>query len=393
MASPSLLVERPSAFRNYLAGRGAAQDEETQSVRNALYRHQVERLPQQNRAEDLAIQQTEQQLNANDLAVSDSQKATASQLLAQRFAAVAQSASPKIAARQFLGDPNFRAAGTLLGLPIDQFSVTDQDTDEQLRASALDWARALGAQPDGDGNAALDTFGAMTKGLPEADVDRARRINLGLEPRAVETNGPQPPSGYQWKEGGLEPVPGGPADPAGPQARRNSMQLRKEFEDQEPVKTYRSVLPLYQRAATAPDSRAGDISVIYALGKMFDPTSVVREGELQLSMTAAPWLQRIAAGINSQITGEGRLTPKMRTDILQSLHGQVDALRAPYEQERQRYSGYATDSGFDANSVVGPNPADAFPQPAQSQPSQPEVTATGPNGEKIVLRNGQWVPM
>jgi hypothetical protein len=30
---------------------------------------------------------------------------------------------------------------------------------------------------------------------------------------------------------------------------------------------------------------------------------------------------------------------------------------------------------------------------APDQPAQQEITATGPNGQKIVLRNGQWVPM
>jgi hypothetical protein len=187
---------------------------------------------------------------------------------------------------------------------------------------------------------------------------------------AAQTGGPDAPSGYRYKpDGTLEPVLGGPADPSGPGARRASMQLRKEYEDQEPVKQYRIVLPLFQRASTAPDNRAGDISVIYALGKMFDPTSVVREGELQLAQTAAPWLQQMAASINSQITGEGRLNPQTRATIMQALNGQVEALRMPYEQERQRYGQYAEDSGFESGTVVGPDPAEAFANPPQQLPN------------------------
>jgi hypothetical protein len=35
----------------------------------------------------------------------------------------------------------------------------------------------------------------------------------------------------------------------------------------------------------------------------------------------------------------------------------------------------------------------AGPQAPQATEPQAEITATGPNGQKIVLRNGQWVPM
>lgn len=111
---------------------------------NALLRNQVQRLPQMNRAQDLQIQAAEQTLKANQQSLSDSQRKTAAGLLANRFAAVASSQSPRRAAQAFIGGSEFQQAGRLLGLPVDQFTVTDQDTDELIRQQAQDWATALG---------------------------------------------------------------------------------------------------------------------------------------------------------------------------------------------------------------------------------------------------------
>jgi len=57
----------------------------------------------------------------------------------------------------------------------------------------------------------------------------------------------------------------------------------------------------------------------------------------------------------------------------------------------------ATGNDFDAEQIEAGlkfslSPAAAEPAQPQEAPSN-EVTATGPNGEKVVLRNGQWVPM
>ncbi len=167
--------------------------------------------------------------------------------------------------------------------------------------------------------------------------------------------------------------------------------LRKEFEGMDAVKNYRGVLPQYQRAKNAPDTRAGDLSIIYALGKIFDPTSVVRGEELILAKDAQPWLQKIVAEAQSQITSRGALTPDMRKDIMQAMEGQVLAFKAPYDQERQRYSGYAQENGWTPDKIVGASsPGDAFGTGNGAQFAE-GITATGPNGQKIVLRNGQWV--
>lgn len=312
---------------------------------DAVAKNTAQRLPQMNRAEDLSIQGMEQNL-------SQSRKTNAQKWLGSSASAIAQSQTPLQAAKSFLSNPNWAAAAQEIGIDPAQFTL-EGETDDTIRTKFTDWARAMGAQGGVTYQQYEGPGGSILQRSSTGEVSSV----LGREPQSTAGQR-QPPQGYRYKQdGSLEFEPGGPADPA-----NNAMPLRKEFESVDVVKNYRNVLPLYQRATTAPDTMAGDISVIYALGKMFDPTSVVREGELQLSMNAAPWLQKIASMVNAQITGEGRLSAETRADIMGALRGQIDAFRAPYEQERARYSQYAQDSGLTPEKIIGPDPAAAFPQ-------------------------------
>jgi hypothetical protein len=167
---------------------------------------------------------------------------------------------------------------------------------------------------------------------------------------------------------------------------RDAQSLRKEFEGMEAVKNYRAVQPIINSAKNAPDTGYGDLDLIYATGKILDPNSVVREGELALTIAAGSPLQRIIGSGRFSLENGGRLTPESRKQLVQMLNGRVGALEEQYNAERQRFSGYAQDNGWDTGSVVGGGQA-APPQPATGP------TATGPNGQKITLRNGQWVPL
>jgi hypothetical protein len=78
------------------------------------------------------------------------------------------------------------------------------------------------------------------------------------------------------------------------------------------------------------------------------------------------------------------------------LNERVGAYQQAYQRDFQQYSDYATDTGLDPVMVVG-KPADSAYAPKENQSTQPstapEVTATGPGGQKLVLREGQWVPL
>lgn len=107
---------------------------------NALMRNRVDRIPQDNRMQDLQIQ-------AEESAITEAGKKNAAGILANRFAAIASSPRPRDAARVFLGGQEFQAAGKVVGLPVDQFVITDQDDDATIQAQAQAWAQALGMEP------------------------------------------------------------------------------------------------------------------------------------------------------------------------------------------------------------------------------------------------------
>ncbi|HYC01616.1 MAG TPA: hypothetical protein VEC57_20970 [Candidatus Limnocylindrales bacterium] len=198
---------------------------------------------------------------------------------------------------------------------------------------------------------------------------------------------------------------------AGKQSRRDTAGLRKEFRSLPSVKEYETALPIIETARKAPDTPAGDLQVIYSVGKVLDPNSVVREGELQLTQSATPFLQQMIGKARAEISGQGRLTPETRKNLVDMLDQRVQGYQQAYSRDFETYGGYARDIGADPGQVVGTRPETAFtpggspplgttPSAALASangappvPQQAEMTATGPNGEKLVLRNGQWQPL
>lgn len=146
--------------------------------------------------------------------------------------------------------------------------------------------------------------------------------------------------------------------------RKEAMALRKEFEGLDSVANYQTAFPQLERAKTAPNTRAGDLSIVYALGKIFDPTSVVRGEELKLSKDAQPWLSQMVNEAQSQVFRTGSLDPRTRAEIVAAMEGQVQALEGMYRREVDRYSKYADAAGLAAEDVVG-------------QPLRPSAPAAG----------------
>lgn len=203
-------------------------------------------------------------------------------------------------------------------------------------------------------------------------VPRAQAVNQRpyIKPDKPD-NAPSAPSGYRWGAGGaLEPIPGGPADPSGPAARRTVAPLRKEFDSLQSVKDLKTVLPLVDSATRAPDTGYGDLQLIYTVGKVLDPGSVVREGELQLALQAGSPLQRLL-GTSSFVVGKsGRLTPELRSQIKAMLAERVASYKSAYDQDRSIYEKYASDYNVDPTQVVGKHPMEAY-KPQETRKEAP----------------------
>lgn len=160
------------------------------------------------------------------------------------------------------------------------------------------------------------------------------------------------------------------------------MKLRKEFESQQSVKDFKTALPLLVSARKAPDNGYGDLQLIYTAGKVLDPGSVVREGELTLAVKAGSPMQRILGAGRFSIEKGGRLPPETRRQILEMLNERVLAYRQAYDMDYQRFAEYAQQTGVAPQNVVGQHYANAFqpkggtagassgtPKPAPAAPS------------------------
>jgi hypothetical protein len=176
--------------------------------------------------------------------------------------------------------------------------------------------------------------------------------------------------------------------------------LRKEFDAHSAVKAYTETLPLLQTARNAPDTGAGDLQLIYTAGKVLDPGSVVREGELLLFQKAGTPLQRLVGEMRFNASEGGRLSPQARQQILAMLNERVLGYRQGYDRERERFAGYAEGYGVEPETVVGDHLANAY-QGARARASGKSggqrdlsegTVIRNAEGKELVLRNGQWVP-
>lgn len=94
--------------------------------------------------------------------------------------------------------------------------------------------------------------------------------------------------------------------------------LRKEFQNRSGVKDFNTVKTSYNKIQMAAenDSKAGDLSLIYGLMKLQDPTSTVRESETEMAQQIGGFPEKTKA-LFSQFTGKGRLTPEQRKAIVE----------------------------------------------------------------------------
>ena len=129
--------------------------------------------------------------------------------------------------------------------------------------------------------------------------------------------------------------------------------LRKEFNSSPEVKAYRSIVAPIRSAleSAGRNDRISDIDLVFALGKTFDPNSVVRESEQGMILEAQgvpDWIQ----GAMNSLTGEAKLQPAVRKQILATLKSRASGLRKSAEQQRQEYVGYAAGSRLKPDEVI-----------------------------------------
>lgn len=119
--------------------------------------------------------------------------------------------------------------------------------------------------------------------------------------------------------------------------------LRKEVQDTPQIKNYMQAAPIYRSMVETAgrNTRASDLNLVYGLGKIFDPTSVVREGEMIMVKNTASvpdWYQDAVSVFN----GQSGLTPELRAKIMTEAKSRMDAYGAEAEALKGQYEGIAS---------------------------------------------------
>jgi hypothetical protein len=135
----------------------------------------------------------------------------------------------------------------------------------------------------------------------------------------------------------------------GPIGERTSG-FRKEFAGLPEVKNYKDIAPILEAVRKAPNTPQGDLQLIYGVGKIMDPGSVVREGEMGLVIKSGSPQERLQ-GFISYLQGGGQLTPGARARLYAVLEGAVGERKAQYDAARQAYTGIAQRGGVSPDDV------------------------------------------
>lgn len=136
-------------------------------------------------------------------------------------------------------------------------------------------------------------------------------------------------------------------------SRRDEVNLRREFNNRQEVKDFRTVQSAYNsvQAAARNPSAAGDLSLIFAYMKILDPGSVVREQEFANAQNAAGVPDQIRNRYNQILNGQ-RLNPNQRRDFLNQANNLFQTRRQTYQGIENEYRGYAESYGVSPDRVA-----------------------------------------
>ena len=164
----------------------------------------------------------------------------------------------------------------------------------------------------------------------------------------------------------------------------NETALRKEFNTLPEVVGYKAAIPAFkavQDAATRLTPQS-DINIIYGIAKLYDPTSVVREGEYATIANSQAIPERIKS-LAQQLQGKGKLTPETRAQLMVEARQRIGTLQGEYNGAKSTYEGIAKKRQLDTGNVFAPVGAGIDANKPQGVAKQ--VVRTGTlNGRKVV---------
>lgn len=153
--------------------------------------------------------------------------------------------------------------------------------------------------------------------------------------------------------------------------------VRKEVQGLPSYKNYSQAAPIWETMvdASSRDTKAADLNLVYGLGKMFDPASVVREGELVMVKDTSSLPDWLVGSINS-LNGGARLQPATRDMVLNEAHSRMNSYKTMLDSDMSAYSDLAGRYQI--------NPQDILPNLPQLKglPKRPETGGAGPTTQE-----------
>lgn len=142
-------------------------------------------------------------------------------------------------------------------------------------------------------------------------------------------------------------------------------EVRKEIQGLPSYKNFAQAAPIYTTMVDALDrnTKASDLNLVYGLGKIFDPNSVVREGEMVLVQDTASLPDWLIGSIQS-VNGGNRLQEDTRKAIIQEAKSRMDSYKSIYDTDLGQYRGLAQEYGLKEDYLI------------PRMPELPELSAT-----------------
>lgn len=133
---------------------------------------------------------------------------------------------------------------------------------------------------------------------------------------------------------------------------KNETELRKEFEGLSEVKNYKQAYPAFAavKDAASRNTPQSDINIIYGIAKLYDPTSVVREGEYA-TVANSPNIPERIKGYAQFLQGGGRLSKATKEQLVQEAQGRLGTYKAEVDKARGSYEQIAKRRNIDPASV------------------------------------------
>jgi hypothetical protein len=135
-------------------------------------------------------------------------------------------------------------------------------------------------------------------------------------------------------------------------AIKGETDLRKEFSELPEVKNYKQASPAYSAIVDASkrNTPQADINLVYGIAKLYDPNSVVREGEYA-TVANSPAIPERIKGYAQYLAGGGRLTPDVKNQIVAEAKGRIGTYKTEYDNAKRSYEGVAKKRGLSSDQV------------------------------------------